>query len=696
MSKLSSSIKNSRIGSWFNKTFKGFGTLIIMQLKEQLSFSFKADKKGTLTKLILGLVGFGAITAVIYIVINVLGALGILGANILPVPLFNIFLYLIFILNTLSCIHRMTKSLYFSKDNQVLLTYPVNNGTIFLSKIVTYYILELVKNFLMLAPLLLAYGIVNGFAFYYYPWMIFVFLIISMLPVSIAGVLSIPYMYVLSFLKKSQYLQSILTIAALVTGAVFIFILLSKIPADLKISTKWSTIYYPKVIGVAQQIEVYVGPLVYISAIFLGYRGFTLNSNPRSLSIINARSPIILLVILGIIIVANVIAYLIARPLFFKMASKPFEYHKKLIDHNYKMNINKAELHNRAFRPILKYPISKKDKIGIVNKLSRLLRVVNKEEKLFLLRKIDTKRILRFLNKYVKDLKFEEVDLNEITDFGYVIQIRREVPFLVLIKGIKGDTADCYDPYHLKAKNFKSNSFLSIFVKDVLTDIRTPGTIVSNFLLFIITPLAIAGLNAIFRAINASFQGQSFTVAFNILIIMLITLSSNVSMASIYSREGNASYMLKAAPVNYLLTLTSKLVIRAFIVVASLLATCIIYHYYSPITYLRPDLLFLTFTLAYLAHLTWSAELDFMNPQDRLYQEVGVNVNNPNEIISAVLTFIIAGIYTGVGYFLVTTELSLSFIKLLIISAAFFIIRVGLFYLKIYAYGTSRSEERRN
>ena len=694
MNKFSDKLKNNRLASWFKRTFKGFGTLIIMQLKEQLSFSFKADKKGALTKLILAILGFVLITVLINIIIGILGALGILGANILPVPLFNIFLYLIIILNTLSCIHRMTKSLYFSRDNQTLLTYPVNSGTIFLSKIVVYYILELVKNFLMLAPLLIAYGMAHQFPVYYYPWMVFIFFIVTMIPVSIAGVVSIPYMYVLSFLKKSQHLQSILTIAALIAGTVFLFIGLSKIPADLKIASKWATIYYPNVLKTAQDIETYVGPLVYIPGIFFGYRGYLFNSSPRSLSIINSASPIILLVIFGIIIVANILSYLLARPLFFKMATKPFEYRKKLIDHNFKMNMSKEELHSRAFRPMLRYPISKQDKKGIIFKLSRLLRVVNKEEKLFLLRKINTKRILRFLNKYVKDLKFEEVDLKEITDFGYVIQIRRGVPFLVLIKGVKGSTADCYDPYHLKGKNFKSNSFLSIFVKDILNDIRTPGTIVSHFLLFIITPLAIALLNAIFRAINASFQGQTFSIAFNILIIMLITLSSNVSMASIYSREGNASYMLKAAPVNYKLTLASKLVIRATIVCASLLATCIIYNYYTPILGLRVDMLFLTFVFAYLAHLVWSAELDFMNPQERLYQEVGVNVNNPNEIVSAILTFVIAGVYTFICFFLVSKEVSLAYIKLLLISIAFLIIRVGLFLLKIIGYGTSRAERR--
>ena len=156
----------------FKESFKNFLTLVIMQLKEQFSFSLKADKKGTITKLILFGVLFIAITAIIAVTIFLLGYLGILGKGILPVTIFNIFLYLILILSIFSCIHRMTKSLFFSEDNQVLLTYPVNSGIIFLSKITVFFIVELAKNFIMIVPLCLAYAIINGLPFYFYFWMI--------------------------------------------------------------------------------------------------------------------------------------------------------------------------------------------------------------------------------------------------------------------------------------------------------------------------------------------------------------------------------------------------------------------------------------------------------------------------------------------------------------------------------------------
>ena len=680
----------------FKELFKNFLTLVIMQLKEQFSFSFKADKKGTITKLILFGVLFIAITATIAVVIFLLGYLRVLGNGVLPVTIFNVFLYLVLILSTFSCIHRMTKSLFFSEDNQVLLTYPVNSGIIFLSKITVFFIVELVRNFLMIVPLCLAYGIINGLPFYFYFWLILVFLIISFIPVALGAVLSIPYMYILSFFKKSQYIPGILAMLALISLAVFLFIGLSKMPTDLKILTNWATVYYPQVESFTRTVEDYSGPLFYFALLIFGYMGYRINADPRSLNVVVPQTGIVLLCFVGIIVLGLVLGYLLAKPLFFKMATKPFEYQKILISHSYKIDLSKDNIHEAAFRPMLKYPISKKDKEGIVNKLSRLLRKVNHEEKLFLRQQVAPNRILKFLNKYAKNLKFEQVNKSEINDFGFLIHIRNGVPFLVLVKGIKDKTASAYDPNYLGAKNHKLHYLPAIFLKEVLLDLRTPGRFLSNFMLFIITPLSIALLNAIFGAINTSFQGESFTIMFNVLIIMLIALASNVSVASIYSREGKASYMLKAMPIDYMKALTSKLIVRGVIVVSSLLVTSIIYSSYSNIHYLRPDLLFFSFAFVYLGHLLWSAELDFMNPQDRLYSEIGANVTNPNEAISSVLTFIISFVFMGITFFLVSREIRTAFYQILIISFIFFAARLALFILKIKGYGTSRAERRDN
>ena len=123
-----------RLKGFFDR-FKGFNTLVAMQLKDRLNVSFKADKKGALIKMALFGLLFGALIAIIVIIFTLLNKLGVLGSTgYVPISMFNLLLYMIIIMNIVSCIVRLTNALFFSEDNQVLLTYPVKPNTIFLSK----------------------------------------------------------------------------------------------------------------------------------------------------------------------------------------------------------------------------------------------------------------------------------------------------------------------------------------------------------------------------------------------------------------------------------------------------------------------------------------------------------------------------------------------------------------------------------
>ena len=688
--------------------FKSFTTLVAMQLKDGLNFSFKANKKEALTKMILTLVLLIVLVVVIALVFTVLNTLGVLGAGgFVPVSMFNILFYLIITMNILSCIARLTNSLFFSEDNQTLLTYPVQANTIFLSKLVVFYIIEVIKSFTMFVPLFVAYAIVYGLPIYFYPWLILCFLIIALLPVAIASLVCIPFMYIKMFFKRFQLVQSIAFFIFLIAVTVMVFWVVNLLPADLKIALLWSNKYFPAIVSFTQQAENVFRPLVYLSMMLIGYKVSATN-DPKQLIIASGKSWGILGIVVAICAVAFFLSYLLAKPLFFSMASKPFEYKKILIKHNFKLPKNQVkDLYEQAIVPLYDHELDKREKEDEVKKLARFLRKLNKEEKLFLRGKIDMKRINKFLNKYSKRKKagsnpFEIVSLEEFKKRerpGYIIQYRLGIPSLVLVKRITVSTMDCYDPNYLAKKNHRKNSFVSSLFKELLLDFRTPGYILSNYLLFIITPLAILVLNSVFAAMKQSSDGQLYTIFFHSLIIGMILCATNVSMASIYSREGSASYLLRASPTNYMKALATKLIIRASIVIASLIFTMIIYSWKCSLSYVRFDLLFFSFFFIYLGHLLWSAELDYMNPQDRLYAEVGQqsgNVSNPNETLSAVLTFLIATIFAALVYFFEKESLVGGFERIFFVGLIFFVCRLVLFILKILGFGTSRSERGRD
>ena len=708
MSNFFRKVANLKFFQWLKRVFgrffkylgyilKCFKTLVMMQLKERLDISFKADVKGSLTKMLLYFLAFGVLVGVIAVLFIILGKLSVFGLGIVPVAYFNVIIYLVIILNLLSVIHKLTNSLYFSQDNQVLLTYPCNNGVIFFSKLAVFYVMELVKSFVMLAPLFIAYGIVNSLPWFFYPWMIVAFLLLSLVTVVVSAVISLPYMYVLSFLKKYQNIQSLLIIAIAITASVFIFIGLEKIPANLEINLNWATVYLPKFTDTVNKIELYSKPFFYVPVLFMGYRGYQINGgSPRYLKIFSSLTGPIVGVCFAIIVVGVVIAYFVSRPLFFKMASKPFEYSKKFIPHDFKLSKDDENIYKFGFKPVFDHELSKKERKSVIYDLSRLLRKLNHEEKLFLRGKIAEKRIQKFLKKYSKNYKFELVNVEEIDDIGFIIQTRLNIPFLVLVKGQPRIHLHCYDPNYLKKKNHKTNLMLSNLVKDLLVDLRTPGTVASMFLLFIVTPLAITVLNTTFSAINTSFQGKTYTIVVNMLIILLIFLASNVSMASIYSREGKASYLIKASPSNYMMLLTWKLVIRAAIMTGSLILTIVMYSHYTDVKFMKWGYMFFAIYFLYLGHLIWCAELDYMKPQDKLYSEVGANVSNPNETMASVYAFVLAGLGAFFTYFFLDKDSLQAFSKLFFIAIAFFGARLLLFLLRIKGYGTSRQEGREN
>lgn len=694
----------SPIYRYLCRRYAGLKTLVMMQLKDKLNFSFKADKKGALTKLILFIIMFILITVAIFVVFKIAGMLAVFGmTQDIPISVFNLFFITMILLSTISCIVSLTNSLFFSKDNLVLLSYPVRSNIVFLSKLIVFYVIELVKEVAFVIPMFLAYGIFFGFSVGYFFWVIFMFFIIAAIPVAIASLVSIPYMFVKMFLTKRPLLQDLFFLMVLIAGTVFAFIVINMIPENLHFLLKWGDWYRPHFVNFANNYEVWFTPLYYVSALVMGANQ-SIDSPKQITSTFNPMSGLIFLAVFGGIVLLFLLSYLLAKPLFFKIAVKPFEYNKKIIFHNFSRTRTKVKSYSYgdAFAPVLDKEYKGKDLIALRMKFERALNEIVKQGNLFENDKIDNNKIYRLLKKELK-MDFVVVTSEEFVanhTIGYFIEYRNHIPSLVLAKHIGISYVDCYDPNYLKYQNFTKTAFFSSMWKDVLMDIRTPGKLVGNYILLVITPLAIALLNKLFASINTNFLGVTLTITFNILIITLIPLSSNVMFASIYSREGESAYLLKAAPANYMKTLSAKLVLRAILMTISILVACILYRYYASSftqAYIKPIWLFFAVTGLYLGHLVWSAELDFMNPQDALYRETGEgNISNSNETISMVLVYVITVLFTGISYFFIQDTITVSFYKIALIGIAFLIARVLLFVLRIKGYRNSRGERGRD
>ena len=112
--------------------------------------------------------------------------------------------------------------LYMSKDNELLIVFPVTFNQLYLSKILILYISELIFNLVYITPIFLAIGTIGlnaGSISWVYFLSVFIMIpILPIIPLAVAVIISIPSMYVIKFFRKRQLLASIVIISLVVVG----------------------------------------------------------------------------------------------------------------------------------------------------------------------------------------------------------------------------------------------------------------------------------------------------------------------------------------------------------------------------------------------------------------------------------------------------------------------------------------------
>lgn len=541
-----------------------FRALVLMQLKDKVDVSYLKSVKATIFKIVLSIVKFAVITAIIYLAFYLLSYLRLVSLlNGIPQNFFNLVFTIMILLSIIVCTVGLVKNLYFTRDNALLLTFPVARTTVFTSKLLVYYIYELVRNLTYLLPLFIAYGIINGMPFYYYFWVILMYPIITAVPVVIGALLSIPLMYIMSFVKQNKWLEVILFViflGGIVTALIF---LIGAIPSNINLVGTWGTTYWEIQDFLTSFNNIFV-PFGWLATMVVGQRYGITNEMFTSTQWFS------LLGTIGLIVVIVGLLYVLVRPLYFKMASTPFEYKK---------------------------------------------------------------------TKVTKTPKIK-----------------------------------------------KHGSFLSAVKKEFIVYFRTPEKLYTLLFILLGMPIAIFLLNQIYAAMDTRLSGANMAVAFNILMILLIALSSSTSIAHVYSEEGASSYLLKTIPRPYLQTLSSKLVVNAIFVTLAIIASVAIFTSFVSYTAWQGILIFLIVELAYLGHLMWSAELDIMNPQTWQYQTTGTHINNPNEMRSTLYALLVSALLAFLTYFFIGENLTSVWYKILFVAAIFFALRLYLYISKIKVY----------
>ena len=559
--------QNKKVGFFtrLKNYFADLKPLFMMQYKNKVDFSFLKSKKKTLFKTVYTLLMFIAITAIIYLAFSLIVSFGLFSfLKILNYRVFLVVMTVLIIITFISCLVNVTQTLYFSKDNPVLLTMPVTSNQLFNSKLAVVFVYELTKNISYIWPFLIAYGIVMNLGVPYFLWTLFAVVLLTLLLVVVCALLSIPAMWFAILFKKHRTLDIILSVLGLGLLVFGVIKGISLIPADIDLVRDWGQIYWNIQDFLANFASIFAGfdfLLQFMTGMSYATYSFNLGTHEIAMTF---------LVLLAVVIVCLGFTYLIVRKLFLRMASNPFEYRKKAI------------------------------------KKTR--------------------------------------------------------------------------------QNKKHFAFVSSAKKEDKKIWRTPSILYGTIAIAILTPIAVFFENQIIAAMDTRILGKYMLIAFNLLIMLLLTLSSNISLASIYSKEGNSAYLNKINPTKYYIPLTGKLVFYAFLMIVSLIASCVVVAIYANMDVGSTIMLTLAVVFVYLAHLCWSVELDIMNPQNEQYQTSGEHPKNPNEAKSTILAFVTAILFALITYTFLGERLSVVFIKLLIIGFVYLAVRAYLLFTRISIY----------
>ena len=122
--------------------------LIMMQLKDKLDFSFLSSRKKTITKVVFTILAFVAVTALCFVFFMLSSMLNLFSlVNVIPTSLMVFIFTIMFLLSCIACTFGLMKKLYFSPDNQVLLTFPVKPNMVFVSKLIVFWLARCLSKF---------------------------------------------------------------------------------------------------------------------------------------------------------------------------------------------------------------------------------------------------------------------------------------------------------------------------------------------------------------------------------------------------------------------------------------------------------------------------------------------------------------------------------------------------------------------
>ena len=173
-------VGESKTKKFFGKVGLAFAVIIVLAVMvvSTISMTMTASHSGIIEEMVYALVGLGQLVVLFF-------------GSILA-------------LNTL----------YFNKDNPLLSSLPIEAGVVFSAKFTITYVSELLFSAIILVPTMTTAGVTLSLIGHAVPWYwylleIFAVITVPVIPLVVVSIISLPLMYVVSYMKNKNTLRTI-------------------------------------------------------------------------------------------------------------------------------------------------------------------------------------------------------------------------------------------------------------------------------------------------------------------------------------------------------------------------------------------------------------------------------------------------------------------------------------------------------
>lgn len=219
-------------GAMKNSLLRRLKYLVLLQAGEKFRGIKRRPEKKTVLKGFLKAVAAVAVTAVLWLVLNLLKTD---YSFTFDKELFTAVIFLTQIISIVTCVGSMMSVLYNSKENMILMAFPCNYNEIFVSKIIVFTMEEMKKSCFFLLPFLLSYGLVGEVGAAYWGGLVPTWIFLTVFPVLLSAILSIPFIFLKKFLENHSIVMTVLFLGLLSGIFVLVVRILSKVPTPLRL-----------------------------------------------------------------------------------------------------------------------------------------------------------------------------------------------------------------------------------------------------------------------------------------------------------------------------------------------------------------------------------------------------------------------------------------------------------------------------